>query len=67
MERFAGLARTAAAIATGQLGWLPQQFWDSTVPELRTALEGRFGCGPSAPLGRAELDELEKKGLAYGR
>jgi hypothetical protein len=49
------------------LGWLPQQFWDSTVPELRTALEGRSGRGAPAPLGRAELDELEKKVPQDGR
>jgi hypothetical protein len=67
MERFADLARSAAAVATGQLGWLPQQFWDSTVPELRTALEGRAGRGELAPLGRAELDELEKKVPQDGR
>jgi hypothetical protein len=66
MNRFADLSRSAAAIATGQLGWLPQQFWESTVVELRTALEGRFGQDAPAPLGRAELDKLEEEVSADG-
>ncbi len=67
MTRFVDLARSAAALATGQLGWLPQQFWDATVVELRTALEGRFGAHAPEPLGRAEMAELERKGVADGR
>jgi hypothetical protein len=58
-RRFSDTAREAAAIATGLLGWSPGAFWDATLPELRTALEGRFGTDGCAPLGRAELDRLQ--------
>lgn len=67
MDRFADLARSAAAVATGQLGWLPEHFWNATVSELRTALEGRLGKSASAPLGRSELAALEKRVAADGR
>jgi hypothetical protein len=66
VKRFAELARSAAALATGQLGWAPQQFWDSTVFELRTALDGRAGPNAPAPLARAELAALETKEASDG-
>jgi hypothetical protein len=53
-------------LATGQLGWLPGQFWEATPAELQSALDGRFGTGASAPLGRAELAELETKVIGDG-
>lgn len=66
MSWFACLARSAARFATGQLGWTPDQFWGATPAELQTALDGRFGTGASAPLGRAELAALETRGDADG-
>ena len=30
-------------VATGQLGWSPQQFWRSTWLEVQAAIEGRSG------------------------
>ncbi|WP_421089669.1 phage tail assembly chaperone [Pseudochrobactrum sp. MP213Fo] len=30
-------------LATGQLGWKPETFWQSTWPELEGAIEGRTG------------------------
>jgi hypothetical protein len=61
MSWFAGLARSAAMVATGQLGWSADQFWAATPAELQTALDGRFGAVAAKPLGRAELFELETK------
>ena len=56
---FKDVARTAAAVATGHLGWSPTRFWRVTPAELQLALEGRFGTAPA--LGRLELDELREK------
>ena len=67
MKRFADLARSAAAIATGQLGWSPAAFWESTVAEFEDALAGRSGSSLSTPLGRSELADLEKKVNINGR
>jgi len=64
---FAELARSAARVATGQLGWTPRLFWSSTVAEFQDALEGRFGTAAPAPLGRAELVDLETKVNGDGR
>jgi uncharacterized phage protein (TIGR02216 family) len=66
MSWFAGLARSASMLATGQLGWPPDQFWQATPAELQASLDGRFGAGASAPLGRAELAELETKVIGDG-
>lgn len=63
----AELARKAAGLATGQLGWTPDQFWNATPAELQCALQGRFGVEVPAPLGRAELAELETKVSGDGR
>jgi hypothetical protein len=67
MKRFVDLAQSAARLATGQLGWAPALFWESTVPEFQDALEGRFAAGAPAPLGLAELTDLETKVNADGR
>jgi hypothetical protein len=64
MKDFSELARAAAALATGQLGWRPDEFWAATMAELRLAIEGRFGP-PVAPLARVELERL-REGLADG-
>lgn len=67
MKRFADLAQAAARLATGQLGWAPTAFWESTVAEFQDALEGRFGAHAPVPLGLAELADLETKVNADGR
>lgn len=55
----------AARIATGQLGWTPETFWQATAAEFLVALEGKTGrlrAGANAcPLGRRELLELMEK------
>lgn len=66
MKRFADLAQSAARLATGQLGWAPALFWDSTVLEFQDALEGRFGAQKTIPLGIDELADLETKVNADG-
>jgi hypothetical protein len=59
---FAPLARAAAAVATGQLGWTPDLFWKSTPRELLTALQGRFGAPTTVtPLGGEELRRLMER------
>lgn len=55
---FGAIARSAAAVATGLLGWSPTRFWAATPAELQLALEGRFGT--AAALGRQELDKLRE-------
>lgn len=60
MRSFLELAREAARLATGRLGWLPGQFWEATPAELRLALEGRFGT-PELPLGRGDLERLKER------
>lgn len=60
MRMFASVARDAAILATGRLGWMPAQFWDCTPAELRLVLEGCFGLA-EAPLGRRELDRLRER------
>lgn len=58
MLLFADVARTAATVATGILGWMPDAFWQATPIELQQALEGRFGVSPA--LGRQELERLRE-------
>ncbi|WP_374388509.1 phage tail assembly chaperone [Sandaracinobacter sp.] len=60
MNRFSDVAVRAAQVATGVLGWSPDQFWQATATELAQALEGRAGPLPTAPLGRSELERLER-------
>lgn len=57
--QFAELARSAAMIATGLLGWMPDEFWRATPAELQLALNGRFGVSQS--LSREELDRLRER------
>lgn len=57
--RFATLARAAATVATGLLGWPPEQFWAATPAELQLAIEGRFGGAPA--FGRQELEQLRER------
>lgn len=60
MQQFRELARSAAVLATGRMGWTPEQFWAATPADLRMALEGRFGM-PEVPLGRGELERLKER------
>jgi len=60
VKDFAELARAAAVLATGQLGWRPEEFWMATMAEMRVALEGRFGA-PVVPLAGAELARLKER------
>ncbi|TPE58520.1 phage tail assembly chaperone [Sandaracinobacter neustonicus] len=66
MQLFADLARRAALVATGQLGWSPDEFWRSTAAELALAIEGRAGPGEPAPLDRRELERMQR-GASDGR
>lgn len=60
MTSYAEFARLAARVATGVLGWSPDQFWSATPAELRLAIEGRLGSAP-ATLGTAELERLMRE------
>jgi uncharacterized phage protein (TIGR02216 family) len=60
MGNYGAVARAAGRVATGLLGWTPDQFWRATPAELWLALEGRFGDGP-APFGSAELAKLRER------
>jgi hypothetical protein len=46
-------------IATGPLGWTPATFWSATLPELLTALDGKFPSSKSQPLSVGEKAALE--------
>ena len=48
----------AARIATGLLGWTPEDFWQATPQDLRLAIEGRLGRGETVGFGQAELAAL---------
>ena len=58
MSDLTALCETAARVATGLLGWTPEQFWQATPQELRQAVEGRLGRGAAAAFGRADLAAL---------
>ena len=60
MQRFSDLARNAAQVATGQLGWSPEQFWQSTAAELAQAIEGRAGPAGPPPLDRRTLERMQQ-------
>ncbi|WP_448582472.1 phage tail assembly chaperone [Thermaurantiacus sp.] len=60
MTPYAELARLAARVATGVLGWSPDQFWNATPAELRLALEGRLGSAPTA-ITEADLERLMRE------
>lgn len=59
---FAALARMAAGVATGRLGWSPDAFWQATPADLWLALADPApgGAPPAAvpPLSRAELARM---------
>lgn len=60
MTRFSDVALAAARLATGRLGWTPEQFWAATVRDLVLALEGR--CGGHVPgAARADLERLMRE------
>jgi uncharacterized phage protein (TIGR02216 family) len=60
---FGTLARAAARVATGRLGWSPDRFWAATPVELAAALAGMIGTegGAVAPLGAAALARLRER------
>lgn len=58
MSDLTAMCGMAARIATGVLGWPPEQFWRATPQELRLAIEGRLGRGAAADFGRADLAAL---------
>ncbi len=60
MTSFAEFAGLAARVATGVLGWSPDQFWSATLADLRLAIEGRFGTSPAAGMA-AELERLMRE------
>jgi hypothetical protein len=57
---YAEFARVAARVATGVLGWSPNQFWGATLADLRLAIEGRFGATPAAGMS-ADLERLMRE------
>lgn len=58
MSGLAELCEDAARLATGVLGWTPEQFWRATPQDLRLAVEGRLGRNAASDFGRAELTAL---------
>ena len=58
--KFSMVARSAAVVATGPMGWAPERFWLATPAELLLAMEGRFGSSSAALLGR-ELEQLRER------
>ncbi len=61
MQTFRALAKSAAALATGRMGWTPDAFWAATPADLRIALEGRVGPSSDPPLGRGDLERLKER------
>lgn len=57
---FSNVARSAAVVATGLMGWPADRFWAATPAELLLAMEGRFGTSQAALLGR-ELEQLRER------
>ncbi|MFA7439468.1 MAG: phage tail assembly chaperone [Sphingomonadaceae bacterium] len=61
MKLFAELAMVAARFATGRLAWPADRFWDATVAELQTAVEGALGLEASSQaLSAADLARLKE-------
>lgn len=58
MSGLAELCEDAARLATGVLGWTPEQFWRATPQDLRLAVEGRLGRSAVSDFGRADLAAL---------
>lgn len=54
MDSFAASAARLAGLTTRQLGWSPDQFWQTTPAEL-SAIFTSDPDAPPAPLGRSEL------------
>ncbi len=57
---FTDLAREAAMLATGPMGWPPSRFWRATPIDLALALKGLSPRTP-APLTRVALDSLMER------
>lgn len=57
---FRDLVVASGRLATGLLGWSPDQFWSATPSELTLAIEGRLGMGMGGdtPLGTDGLQRL---------
>lgn len=58
MKGVADICAEAARVATGLLGWSPEEFWRATPQDLRLAVEGRLGRSETAGFGQAELAAL---------
>lgn len=57
---FTDLAREAAMLATGPMGWPPARFWRATPLDLALALQGLLPRSP-APLARDALATLMER------
>ena len=58
---YAEVAKAAAALATGRLGWSPDAFWRATPAEMELALTGRLGANERVALGAGDLARLRKE------
>jgi len=63
MSHYAEQALLAAKLATGRLGWTPEQFWTATPAEFLIAVEGRLAIQamPMAPLAADGLRQLTER------
>jgi hypothetical protein len=62
MRDFSIAVRSAAGIASGVLGWRPEEFWSATLMELQTALDGRLGeAMPPSPVDAGDLARLRER------
>lgn len=51
-----------AEVAMGALGWPPSEFWNSTAPEVRLAIEGKQqALGIQKPISPEEIRELAER------
>lgn len=57
---FTDIAREAAMLATGPMGWPPARFWRATPADLALALQGLLPH-PPAPLERDALATLMER------
>lgn len=46
------------ALGLGELALSPEAFWAMTLPELRAALIGKYGIGPSMSISQNTFDHL---------
>ncbi|MFN3370450.1 MAG: phage tail assembly chaperone [Sphingomonadaceae bacterium] len=59
---FAAIARAAAGLATGRLGWSPEAFWRATPADLGLALSNPdAAAGAALPLSRGELQRMMER------